>query len=117
MSKESHVAINDNWFVGEEKQLRFLIVDAAEAPLDVSGYTLEFVLGQEGTTLFTKSGGDITVDNGSGTSDRVTVSVDRDDTVDLPAGVYRHALRRTDGDAEQVLSYGDAYLRKQPDIG
>lgn len=117
MSVESHVNLSDNWFVGEEKQLRFLIVDAAAAALNVSAFTMEFALGQEGANIFTKSGEDITIDNGNGTNDRVTVSIDRNDTVDLPAGLYRHSLRRIDADAEQILSYGDVYLRRQPDIG
>ena len=114
MSKESHLSLSDNFFIGEEKLLKFLIVDAADAALDVSSYTFKWVLGQEGTIIKTIDSG-ITTEDGNGTNDRVVVPIDRDDTVNLPEGVYRHTLWRTDADSEQVLTYGDVYLRKHPD--
>lgn len=114
MSKESHIALNDRFFAGEEKELKFLIVDSADAALNVSSFTFKWVLGQEGTIIKTITAG-ITTENGDGTNDRVVVPVDRDDTLNLPEGVYRHTLWRTDDDVEQVLSFGDVYLRKHPD--
>jgi len=113
MSKLFDIAQSDNWFAGEDKSLRFLIVDEDDAPLDVSSYALRWVLeGLSGTDLLTKETGDgITVGDGNGTGDAVTVAIDAEDTADIYPGVYRHALRRTDDDNEQVLSYGDAHLR------
>lgn len=118
MSKESHIALSDNFFIGEEKDLKFSIVDAAGDPLDVSAYTLKWVMGVEGQTpLIDINGAKITFENDVGTNDRVVVEVDRSVTVDLkPGSPYKHALRRTDTDLEQVLSFGDCYLRRHPDV-
>lgn len=117
MSIESHITLDDKWFVGEEKQLKFLIVDADGAALDVSGYTLEWVLGIEGVAILTVEEANITISNGNGTNDAVTVSVDASDTDTLDAGLYQHSLRRIDDEAEQVLSYGEAHLQRQPHLG
>lgn len=118
MSKESHIAKSDNFFIGEEKDLKFNIVDAADAPLDVSSYTFKWVMGVEGQTpLITILDAKITTEDDAGTKDRVVVEVDRSVTVDLkPGNPYKHALRRTDAGSEQVLSFGDCYLRRHPDV-
>lgn len=118
MSIESHIALSDNFFIGEEKDLKFSIVDAAGVALDVSSYTLKWVMGVEGQTpLIDISGGKITFEDDAGTNDRVIVEVDRSVTVDLkPGNPYKHALRRTDAGLEQVLSFGDCYLRRHPDV-
>lgn len=117
MSKESHITLADKWFVGEEKQLKFLIVDAAGDPLNVSGYTLEWVLGVDGAAILTIAAANIAISNGDATNDAITVSVDASDTEALSAGIYQHSLRRIDDEAEQVLSYGEAHLQRQPHLG
>lgn len=114
MSKESHIDISDNWYKGEAKTFRFLVVDSAEAALDVSSYTMVWLVEEHGTDILKKSGAAITVADGNGTNDAVSVAIDAADTVNLAAKVYRHALRRTDSSAEQVLSYGDAHLQSAP---
>ena len=118
MSIESHIALSDNFFIGEEKDLKFSIVDAAGAALDVSGYALKWVMGVEGQTpLITITSAKITFENDAGTNDRVVVEVDRSVTVDLkPGNPYKHALWRVDSELEQVLSFGDCYLRRHPDV-
>ena len=113
MSKESNIEVADDWFINERKEFDFLIVDDAEAPLDVSGYTIIWVVeGRLPVDIISKSGGSITVSNGAGTNDKVTVVVDAADTAALAKGWKQHALRRTD--VAQVLSFGRAYLGAQP---
>lgn len=108
MSKESNITASDRLIPGEDKVLEFLIVDAAGAPLDVSTFTLEWVLEKAETDILTKSGAAITVANGDGTNDAVSVAIDSADTAGLEPRTYQHALWRTDTGARQLLSSGDA---------
>ena len=48
MSKEDHIAISDNFFIGEDKQLKFTIVDAADAAIDVA--VADLANGSDGLT-------------------------------------------------------------------
>lgn len=114
MSKESHIKPSDDWFKAEKKTLKFLIVDDAGAAIDVSSYTMTWVIEHRGADILAKSGAAITVADGDGTNDAVTVTIDAADTESLEARVYRHALRRTDSGSEQVLSYGEAHLLSAP---
>jgi len=115
MSKHSPIESDDRWFRGEQKALTFYVVDADDAPLDVSGFAMRWVLQRVGTATdaLSKTTGDseITVADGAGTNDAVTVVIEAADTADLTADVYHHALWRTDAGYEQLLAEGDAVLR------
>lgn len=114
MSKESHIAKSDNFFIGEDKQLKFTIVDAADAAINVSGYALRWAIGVEGETpILIKTDG-FTFEDDAGTNDRIILAIDDVDTDGLSPGRYKHTLWRTDDGLEQVLTYGDAYLRRHP---
>lgn len=116
MSKNAPIEQDDRWYTGEEKLIKFDIVDADDAPLDVSGFALRWVLerivpGGLRTDVLSKTSGDgITVENGSGTNDRVVVAIGAADTESIDAEVYHHALWRTDSGNEALLAEGSAML-------
>ena len=114
MSKNSPITIDKRWFKDERKSIQFDIVDANDNPIDVSSYALRWVLeARPGSTdVLSKvfPGDDISVGDGAGTNDRVTVTINAADTVGLAAETYHHALWRTDTDNEQLLAEGDAVL-------
>ena len=117
MSLESNITVDDHWFKGADQQFRFTIVDSAGNAQTMTGWALEWVVRRlspaTATAVLTKntSGGTIVISSGSGTDDRATVTVTDDDTLNLPAGTYYHALRRTDAGNEQVLAFGTAELQ------
>lgn len=125
MSKSAPIDIEDRWYAGEAKNLHFDIVDADDAPLDVSTYALQWTLeavtpggGAVVDVLAKATGGaGITVTDGAATGDRVVVAVAAADTVALQPGVYRHALWRTDAGSEQLLSEGPAVLQDAAEAG
>lgn len=114
MSKTFNIAATDDWFRGEDKQIKIAIVDADDAPLDISGFTLRWTLETDaGVDVIEKTTGNgITVENGSGTNDRAVIAIDAADTESLDPATYRHALWRTDSPAAQVLSEGSAVLKQ-----
>ena len=115
MSKNSPITLDDRWFKAEKKSIQIDIVDADDNSVDVSGYALRWVLEAppSATDVLSKvfPGDDISVGNGAGTNDRVTVTINAADTSGLAAETYHHALWRTDTDDEQLLAEGDAVLR------
>ena len=117
MSVQANITASDGYFLGEDKSIRFFVVDSAGAAQDMTGWALEFVVRRTAaatTAILSKTTGAATVviSNGNGTSDLATVAITDDDTVDLVAGTYEYALRRTDSGSEQVLAYGSLVLQK-----
>lgn len=117
MSITQNITADDRFFAGEDKSLRYFVVDSAGAAQDMTGWALEWVLRRSAahpTATLTKTTGaaQIVIDNGNGTSDMATVSITDDDTLNLVAGQYVYALRRTDAGSEQVLAFGTLELLK-----
>lgn len=115
MSKNVNITASDHFIKGEDKTLVFDVVDSTGAAQAMTGWALEWVLRRSAaatTAILTKntSGGTISISNGDGTDDRATVTITDDDTVDLVAGQYEYALRRTDAGFEQVLAFGTLEL-------
>lgn len=115
MSKNSPVKSTNNFFIGEDKVLQFEVVDASEQLVDISGWSLEFVLRdypEAPTVVLTK-----TTTDGIALSDPTLgicrVTIPRADTVLLNAQGYAYTLRRTDAGYSGVLAYGD-FLVKEP---
>jgi hypothetical protein len=120
MAVRSDITDDDLWFVGEDKQLSFELLDSSGNPVDASSMTLSWIVRRRakdtGTPLISKtSGAGISV---NGTFDavralntqRVLVAVADTDTDALPSDTYQHALKRTDDGSEAVLCYGDLRL-------
>jgi hypothetical protein len=118
MSKDAPITQDNRWYKGEAKLLEFDIVDKNDAPLDVSGYAMAWTLedlepGGAATDIIAKATGGlgITVENGQGTGDRVVITIDRADTIDLDPAIYMHSLERTDVASEALLLDGSAMLQ------
>jgi hypothetical protein len=117
MAIEHHFTKDDHIFRGEDKKLRFPVFEEDNAtPKDVSGMALEWVLrGRRPTdaALLTKTTADgITVEgifnvDPDVNTQEVVVDILDTDTEALDAGLYRHALKRTDPGSETILSFGD----------
>src|SRR3989304_5078912 len=115
MSKNVNITASDHYAKGEDKTLVFDVVDSAGAAQTMTGWALEFVLRRSAasaTAVLTKTTGaaQITISNGDATDDRATVTITDDDTVDLVAGTYEYALRRTDSGNEQGRAFGTLEL-------
>ncbi len=114
MSVESDIHAADAWFIGEDKILRFAVVDANAAAVNITGWELGWVLREsaaDSDSLASKSvGAGITITDGPGGICEVAIT--DADTDNLDPGTYVYALRRTDEGSEQVLAYGDAVLRQ-----
>jgi hypothetical protein len=113
-------------FLGEDKILRFLVVDVEGNPENVGDWAMTWVLRTSDKAvdpaILTKStgGSGITVTGTySGTlashTQRVLVTLLDTDT-DAASGVkpktYRYSLKRTDDGFETILAYGDFVIRK-----
>lgn len=92
----------------ESPALTWTVVDANNAPIDLSSATLSFkVYDRSHTTLFSKStSSGITVSGSS--SNLVTVTYNSTDTA--MAGAYRYSLWRTDG-SDIVYASGDFIIQ------
>jgi hypothetical protein len=107
-------------FSGADKVLQFTVKDASEVIVNITGWALKWVLATKPvpaagvTVLLSKTTGlGITIP--VGTDGVCQVAIADTDTDDIPSDrVYYHELRRTDAGLEDVLSYGDFYLRQSP---
>jgi len=113
----------DGFFIDEDKTLAFEILGADGAtPVDMTGWTLAWTVrryvtdadpaiakasGGSGVTIT----GTYNVDRATNTQ-RVIVAIADTDTAALAAGIYKHALKRTDEGSETILSFGDLVLQK-----
>lgn len=106
MSTESNVTRADHLFASERKVLQFTVTDSAGAAVNITGWTLEWVLSNEpgGTALLTKTtASGITITNGAGGVFTVTLAAA---DLALNPGVYYYRTWRTDSGAEQSLAFG-----------
>ena len=115
MAVKVDISEADHLFIGEDRTLDFHITEAG-VPLDCSGFDLLWALSRNknDTPSILKTTPTITVGDGDGTGDRVSVPLDAADTANLLPGWYSHALWRTDSGSAIVLSYGRCYLGRAP---
>lgn len=123
MAIEANISRSHHWFCGEDKVFSYTVYQAdGTTPEDVTGWTFDWALRRrnddadpavlEKTSV---SGISITgtynADPAQNTQ-RVEVTIADTDTEDLPAGPYRHSLKRTDDGSETILSFGNAVLQR-----
>jgi len=112
VSTQSNITDADGWFIGEDKTLRFTVVDQNGAAQNVTGYTMDFKLSAtfSGDRLFTKTvGAGITLTSPAGGI--VDVQIDAADTSGLSPTTYYYVLRRTNAGSHWELAYGTAVLK------
>lgn len=109
MAANSPIRAGDDFFIGEDKSLRWAVEDDDEQPLPITGWTIEFRLyPYKGATspLFTKS---VSVLDGSGGICGVTIA--RGDTIALAAGRRWYTVWRTNSGSYTEIAYGFAELK------
>lgn len=114
MSTKSPVKNSDNFFIGEDRVLEFTIVDASDVAVNISGWSLEWVLRRDpsssAATLTKTTVSGITITNGAGGVCQVAIA--DTDTIDMEPGGYHHTLRRADAGFETVLAFGPFDLQQ-----
>lgn len=105
----SPITEDDGWFLGEDKTLEWELDDGivGSAPTGTGSWTLTWELRQRAED----PGDPILVKTPTfASASRIQVEIDREDTVDLPAGTYHYTLTRTNAGNWQDIAYGPAEL-------
>lgn len=115
MSTKSPVVITDNFFIGEDRVLRFTVVDADGVAVNITGWALEWVLrvvpaSTAASLTKTTGGGGITITSGAGGICEVAIA--DADTINLGEDRYFYTLRRSDSGNEVVLAFGEFWLQQ-----
>src|SRR5690606_35952033 len=113
MATETNVP-KGQFFPGSDVTWNIPVTDAAGDPVDLSSYTLQFIVRRpDGTELLSKTtGSGITLADRDGTSDLAQVEIDRLDTAGAaaPGPGYTWALWRTDDPNDTPFAYGTLYM-------
>lgn len=91
-------------YIGDKTTFSLTITDSAGDPLNMTGYSAAWVAYDgNGTAVITKTTGDgISIGDGDGTNDKLTITLNPADTADLSAGIYGHQAEVTDGSSNPV---------------
>jgi hypothetical protein len=121
MAVQFDIGEDKEFFLGEDKVVRFPIVDDDGVPLDFATWGLEFIVrktdkAKDPAIIYksTTNGGIVitgvyNIDSEINTQ-RAVITFDSEDTEFLKPITYRHSLKRTDIGSEGILSYGDFVL-------
>jgi hypothetical protein len=105
-------------FVGEDKQLRLRVLDAAGLQADITGWSVVFDVrkldASKGDPIFTAAASIIGIFDASPASNtqRARVVMTSDDLDKFKEGPYRCSWKRTDPGEETVLAWGDFLPQK-----
>lgn len=116
MAEYAPITIDHEWFIGEKKTFEFTIRNGDGSIPDITNWDLEWVCRPhaESTTVFLRKvstvGGEINKTDAQNGVCQVLIGPG-DYSGFVSAGEYDHALRRTDGDSDAVLAFGEAVLR------
>lgn len=113
MAVESRIDADENWFVGEDKTLRFTFIEGDTDGIDTWPMALE-LHGRRAKAGDPPAWATSDVSGIPATDDapaQALVTVNGDATQALGPGTVQFVLRRTDSGARAVLSYGSGTLR------
>lgn len=111
MSAGARVDPEDNWLVGEDKELIFTVYDEQDLLVNPDGWACRYQLFPARAVAGTAPL--LTVDV-VGFGGLVTVPIPGTVTALLRGGTYEHVLRRTDAGAAAVLAYDSVALGEAP---
>jgi hypothetical protein len=120
MAEIANIDSSDGWYKGEDQLLDFEILTSSFTPVDVTTWTFEWAIrvnkNDTGAAVLSKTtSAGITI-TGTYNADRdvntqrVRVAIAASDTDNLESRRYFHALKRTTGGNEQIVSDGYADL-------
>jgi len=109
MSVESPITASHGWRRFETKAFAFTITDSADAAVNLTGVSLQWLLLRQAGDAESRAYINKTSATISGASNNIaTVTVDDSEYDDIPAGYYWHELWDRDNDV--MLCYGDVVL-------
>ncbi len=111
MSVEAAILATENWFIGDDRVVKFVVKDPAGVVIDITGWSLAWY-------LKTTAGGKILITHTTGSGVTITdatnglceVAVADTDTSGLDVGGHYHVLKRTNAGVATTLAYGEAVL-------
>jgi len=114
MAVRAAITAEAGWYVGEDKALRFTVLDDAGDAVNISGWSLSWrfkrrMSDADANALLTKTTAD-GIALTTPVSGICTVSIADTDTEALGPVSGVHELKRTDAGAEAILAYGAAEL-------
>jgi hypothetical protein len=103
----SNITRNESLFLGEDRVIRFTVLDDANQPVDITGWQIRFYFKERegGDTIFTHM-----PDIAPGTGGVLDVVLEREDTIEQFPGTYFYLLERIDPGNNNVLAYGGITL-------
>lgn len=116
MAENAPITEAENWFIGDKKTFEFTVRQQDGSLADITSWDLEWTLrpAAESSTIFIHKVstviGEIQKSDPTNGVCQVLVMPDDYDVV-TGAGTFDHALRRTDGDNDSVLAWGQAVLQ------
>lgn len=109
MSVESPITAADGWHRYETKALPFTITDSADAAVNLTGLSLQWLLLRQAGDAESRAYINKTSATISGTGNNIaTVTVDDSEYDTVPSGYYYHELWDRTNDV--MLCYGDVVL-------
>lgn len=116
MAEYAPITKDHNWFIGDKKTFQYTVKNADGSLADITNWDLEWTLrpAAESPTIFIqkKSAGAAGINKTAPTQGVCQVIVNPDDYGAVTgAGTFDKALRRTDGDNDSTLAFGEAVLQ------
>lgn len=118
MAVETTIGGEGTLFIGEDKTLRFEVIDKSNLPVDLSGFTLVFDVRKKDNSpspaILSKTPTITGVFSPSRSTNtqRVEIALSDDDMNLFKPQGYRHSLKRMDAGNETVLAWGDFVPQK-----
>lgn len=116
MAEYSPITKEHNWFIGDKKTFQYTIKNPDGTIADITNWDLEWTLrpAAESPTIFIQKQstdtGEINKTNPTGGICQVIINPGDYGAV-TGAGTFEKALRRTDGDNDSTLAFGEAVLQ------
>ena len=101
-------------FVGEDKTVRFEVLDTDDVPVNIASWTIAMIVHSKlGDVLLTKSATVSGTHNATRSVNTQRASVTLTDTeLQIPPGTHLYSCKRTDDGSEAVLAYGDFIVER-----
>lgn len=123
MASEVDVGGSGALFIGEDKTFRLEVLDSNEAPVDISGWTIQLLVRLRETSqaaLLTKTATISGVFNADRTVNAQRAIVEVADTEisedAFDPRMYRYSFKRLDDGSETILAYGNFVMQRATQV-
>ena len=108
MATERNITLDDQFTIGDAETIDGAVTDAQNQPRDITGWAILFTLKSgvdDASVLLEKTVGDgITITDGPGGLYEIAFTAA--ETAALKSREYAYSVRRTDPNAEELLTWG-----------